>query len=157
MQDLLNEEEFLQPKTYNPWKRFIVFYGIAFLNMGAVYFILQTTYIDNLLYLRIISIFLASLCLIMPFLMVFHTKKNIHSKKSTIYKGVSLLMLTYLLTFHILQIIEYPDYFWDFIDNVISNLRDLVIFLFYGFFCSFLITVINKRKLKKLKTFEINN
>lgn len=151
MNDLLNEKDFVQSKSYNPWKRFLVFYGIAFLNMEAFYFILRASYIKSLLFVQIASILSASLFLALPFLMIFHTRKNIHLKQRTIYKGVGLLMLTYFLTNHILEFFNNPYYFSDLQNNIIFTLKDLSIYVFYGLLSSFLITVIIKRKIKNAK------
>ena len=152
MQDLLNEEHFITQNPYNPRKRFMVFYGIAALNMVLMYFLLESTYIERLLYLQIILIFLSSLCLLMPFIMAFHTRKNIHLKKETIYKGVILLMLSYFLTFHILDFIFNPYYFWNIQDDIMGNLSVLISFIFYGFMCSFIINAINKIKMRRMKS-----
>lgn len=158
MQNQLNEEDFLQPEFYNPWKRFIVFYGIAFLNMILMYFTLEKASFESALTLEIIIILLSALLfLVIPFIMVLHTPKSIYIKKSNIYVGISFLMVSYTLSFHVLDFNNNPYYLWELGSRIPYTLRNLAILILYGFICSYLITVINKRRLKKLKAFEINN
>lgn len=160
MQNLINEEDFVKPVKYNPWKRFVLFYGIAFLNMEVFYLIVQSTNFDSsksIILLQVTSFFSAILFLIMPFVMIFHTRKNIHLKQSTLYKGIGFLMLTYFLTHHILEIINNSNYFRDFGDNIGYTLKNLGMYTFYGLISSLIITPIIKKKLKRLSNTQKHN
>ncbi|RYJ44367.1 hypothetical protein [Flavobacterium beibuense] len=92
MQNLLNEEEFIQPKAYNPWRWFFLCYGIeisiVFLFNMILFFFGQPDMTLNIstiaLYICIGSIFL------LPFVITFGKKKNIYK---TQYKTILLAVM----------------------------------------------------------------
>ncbi len=143
MEDLLNEEEFITQKPYNPWRRFIVFYGIAALNMTILYLIMFS--LDDMSYnsqLILIPLFLAIPP--MPFIMIFHKKKNAFLKKFIIITAVSILMIVYFFTSLIMNIIHNWSYYL-YSSYIITSLRDLIISIAYGLFCCIIIIPIAGR------------
>ncbi|RYJ44366.1 hypothetical protein [Flavobacterium beibuense] len=113
MNDLLSEEEFLQPKPYNPWKRLIMFYSIAAIQtflLGLTIFLADDSGICILQ-----SVIYGACVLFIPFVLVFGNKKFILSKNSIIALGLLILNFVYSLLFFIPAIIgsvlnaNFPD------------------------------------------------
>lgn len=145
MDDLLNEEEFVQPQPYNPWKRFLVFYGIAILHMFSFYWIADN--LDKNIMNGIIGISIALLFLLMPFIMILHKKKMIYTLKKTIVGGICLLLFVYFCAFIATDVIENGIYFLIH-TGYLTNFLILCGFLGYGLLCSGIIILIINRKRK---------
>ena len=146
MDDLLNEEEFVQPQPYNPWKRFLVFYGIAILHMFSFYWMADN--LDKNIMNGIIGISIALLFLLMPFIMFFHKKKMIYTPNKTIVGGICLLLFVYFCAFIATDVIENGLYALYYIIHP-TNFIILSCFLGYGLLCSGIIILITNRKRKK--------
>lgn len=104
MQDLLNENEFIKSKTYNPWKRLIMFYSIAAMQtflLGLTIFLAGDSGICILQ-----SVIYGACVLFIPFVLVFGNKKFILSKNSIIALGLLILNIVYSLLFFIPAIIR---------------------------------------------------
>lgn len=146
MQDLLNEEEFLQTKTYNPWKRFIMFYIITFVNSCLFVSLLQSTIIISWAG-KTIVLFLAFTLLIIPFIMVFHSSKTTNLKNIKIFTAICILSVAFYLPIPFLDRMKNSLYYQT--ENLfLIVIKDFAYFLGYYIFC-FLIIILIKRIKKK--------
>lgn len=149
MNDLINEEEFIKSKFYNPWKRFILFYVLAILNIATTY--ATATYFENNIITAIIIISMALLFFAMPFIMIFHNKQIKHSSKKVIVSGIIILLLIYFFANIFLEILDnglfiilHLDYIFHF--TVLSCLTG------YALLCSgIIISIINRKRKKPYK------
>ena len=91
MQDLLNEEEFVQPKIYNPWKWFLMFYCLT------IAYILFTYFVGGLLKIQPENFVLFILTdFSLPFVMIFAKKQNILLPYKTIIAAVTGIYIIYI-------------------------------------------------------------
>lgn len=146
MNDLIKEEEFIKSKFHNPWKRFILFYVLAFLNIATTY--VTATFFENNIITAIIIISMVLLFFTMPFIMIFHKKEIMYSSKKNIASGICLLLFMYFLTYIATDVIENGLYFLLY-TGYLTNFLILCGFLGYGLLCSGIIILIINRKRKK--------
>jgi len=95
MNDLINEEEFLQSKPYNPWKWFLLFYGITigyFLCITLFKAILE----ENITFNIYVNLLFLITDLSLPFVMIFSKKRNMHLPYKTIIAAVTGLYVVFL-------------------------------------------------------------
>ncbi|HYD92399.1 MAG TPA: hypothetical protein VEA37_13045 [Flavobacterium sp.] len=98
MQDLINEEEFIAKKSdYNPWRRFGVFYGIAFVVVIVLCLIMIYAEFGNPDKDIFIGITVLGPPVILPFIMIFHTRKNQYLPYKIIILAILGLMQAYLI------------------------------------------------------------
>ena len=96
MQDLLDEEEFIEKKSdYNPWKRFGVFYGVAFIIVILLYYAFTYAGPQNLEVLAVLILFATPI--IIAFIMVFSKTKNILLPYKIIFLAILGLMGAYTM------------------------------------------------------------
>lgn len=146
MEDLLKEDEFFPKKdNYNPWRGFCVFYCVALVHFAGIFFMLEYINVTGALQ-KIISFILLSLVTTMPFTMIFHNKKNIHLPVKTILFSVSVLMTFYYVSHTLLDIFRGSASFYNWSYYLLSWFMMLI----YGAFCSVIILLIRKVRLKKL-------
>ena len=150
MEDLLKEEEFLAKKDdYNPWKGFMMFYGIA-----VLYFIIITylgKYVKGTGYGNIYTLFFGVFMISMPFLMIFSNRKNILLPKRTILISVCILTSLFFCLTVAVDLISNGDYMMIGFAPLIIYLQLYAITFVYGLICSGIILLIRWIKLKKLK------
>lgn len=149
MQDLLNEEDFITQKPYNPWKRFIVFYIIAFLNLFVLYLPMEFVKPP---YDKFIGIPLFFLIPAMPFVMAFHKKDIAFTTSRIQIIGTCLLMVVYFIAYIILDVIENGIYFLLY-TGYMTNFLILSGCVGYGLITSLIvIPLLRLRRKKILKT-----
>ena len=95
MEDLLNEEEFLNPVQLIPYKYFGTFCAIAILQLILGLVISTIEGLNDF----IIGLLLLLIPVIMPFVMVFMRKKNTLLPLKTIALGIALLLCMYYVPF----------------------------------------------------------
>ena len=145
MQDLLNEEEFIQSKPYNPWKRFMVFYGIAVLQTIVNFLIYHFNF-----YSKPLILFSFLITAVMPYIMIFEKRKTFHLPKKTILTAIIILMFVYSISHILGELIISNDLFPFFFYFIIMPITTLGIGIIYGLISFFVIWLIIKRK-KALK------
>ncbi|WP_417351096.1 hypothetical protein [Flavobacterium alkalisoli] len=101
MQDLLNENEFIQTKTYNPWKRYMIFYIIATVHAVLIFITTLFNEPENIATLFSCTLYFIS-PLIVPFILALGKKNFIKSGLVTTILGVALLNFIYPLLFIII-------------------------------------------------------
>lgn len=148
MQDLINEEEFLPQKdNYNPWKGFMVFYGII-----IICYIIGTYISDHAQNTELswfLIILFAAIILTSPFVMIFYKKMNLLLPVKTIIIAESLLIS---IIYCLVMVKELLSHFVSINPDFLSLcLQRFVTHFSYGFFCTCIILLIRNRKLKKLK------
>jgi len=155
MQDLLNEEEFIKEKPYNPWKSFRLFYAIAAAEVLLFYgirMVLRDTFgITNSLALAI-AFNLLPLCTAL--FMFYHRKENFLLKTKTILLGLLGLVSVYALMVSVGGIIAMREYLgyisiWDHILIQLTGFAGTI--LFHHIICSVVILIIAARRKKKFK------
>lgn len=146
MENLINEQDFVKPVKYNPWKRFVLFYVLAILNIATIY--VTATFFENNIITAIIIMSMVLLFFTMPFIMIFHKKEIMYSSKKTIASGICLLLFMYFLTYIATDVIENGLYFLLY-TGYLTNFLILCVFLGYGLLCSGIILLIINRKRKK--------
>ena len=91
MQDLLNEEEFIQPKIYNPWRWFLLFYCFI------IAYILFTYFVGGLLKIQPENFVLFMMTdFTLPFVMIFAKKQNILLPYKTIIAALTGIYIIYI-------------------------------------------------------------
>ncbi|WP_417367008.1 hypothetical protein [Flavobacterium beibuense] len=146
MNDLINEEEFIKSKFYNPWRRFIFFYVLAILNIATIY--ATATYFENNIITAIIIISMVLLFFTMPFIMIFHNKQIKYSSKKAIVSGIIILLLIYFFANIFLEILD-NGLFIVLHLNYIFHFIVLSCLIGYALLCSGIIILIINRKRKK--------
>lgn len=95
MNDLINEEEFIKPVKYKPWKWFFLFYGIVigyFLCITLFKAILE----ENITFNIYVNLLFLIADLSLPFVMIFSKKGNMHLPYKTIIAAVTGLYVVFL-------------------------------------------------------------
>lgn len=146
MNDLINEQDFVNPVKYNPWKRFVLFYVLAFLNIATTY--VTATFFENNIITAIIITSMVLLFFTMPFIMIFHKKEIMYSSKKTIVSGISILMLIYFFANIFLEILD-NGLFIVLHLNYIFHFTVLSCLIGYALLYSGIIILIINRKRKK--------
>ena len=158
MQDLLNEEEFVAKKAYNPWKTFRLFYAIAAAEVFVFYGI--RTALSNLFsinYSLLLSLSFNLLPLVTALFMFYYRKENFLIKTKTILLGLLGLVSVYALIVSLgtLWLFEKYSYLFSLSEKILMQLTSFAsTILFHMFVCSIVILIIaarHKRK-SKLKT-----
>ncbi|QEE49939.1 hypothetical protein FUA48_10210 [Flavobacterium alkalisoli] len=91
MQDLINEEEFVHSKPYNPWKWFLMFYCLT------IAYILFTYFVGGLLKIQPENFVLFMMTdFTLPFVMIFAKKQNILLPYKTIIAAVTGIYIIYI-------------------------------------------------------------
>lgn len=149
MQNLLNEEEFIQTKPYNPWKRFKRSYLIAFFHACFIYSCTIFGKPENGLIM--IGTLIYFICPItVPFFIVFRKKLFVNTNAGTIVLGISLLNIIYSLLFIMVIWLRGQYIFID--DSPMTIALGIVLFIFI---CTLLtiaiIVVIRAILIKRLK------
>ncbi|KGO81568.1 hypothetical protein Q763_07950 [Flavobacterium beibuense F44-8] len=93
MNDLINEEEFIKPEKDNPWKWFLLFYGIV-IGYLLCKFLFKAILKENSTY--VYPLF-AITDFALPFVMIFTKKKNIYLPYKNIIVAVTGVYVIYLL------------------------------------------------------------
>lgn len=157
MQNLLNEQDFIKPVKYNPWKWFIACYAALFVLIGLVVSILNfIPYRTTTITTTAMIVFITT----SPFIMVFGKKKTIyHTDYPTLITAVALMAFnSWFFTLLHLRIGEaiklndfsllLPGYFFKGID-----FTGLLVLMAYGAVSFIIIFFIVRHKRKKaLKT-----
>lgn len=153
MQDLLNEEEFTQQINYNPWKRFLVFYGIAVVHIFLTYFFSRNVEMQTARPYIILSLLII---LVMPFFMILDHKKVMHCSKTVILQGIQLLMSIYYVASITADLAKDGFYrafdFW----YIKMTLYGFLVTLSYGFFCYCCIWLILRYKKRRKKVTKVS-
>ncbi|WP_330443403.1 hypothetical protein [Flavobacterium sp. C4GT6] len=93
MNDLINEEEFIKPIKYNPWKWFLLFYGVV-IGYLICKFLFKAILKENSTY--VYPLF-AITDFALPFVMIFTKKENMHLPYKNIIVTVTGVYVIYLL------------------------------------------------------------
>lgn len=149
MEDLLNEEEFIKPEKYNPWKWFITYYLITIGCLILHFIITEYTFTKNF------SVIIFTLFLILsPYILVFTKKYNIHKAKYfTIFQAI--IFFYAFSWFLIVSINGLRDFFLYKDANYIFNpftyetIGASLIFIIYSIFSFIIIYFILRYKRKK--------
>lgn len=145
MEDLLKEEEFVRKDSYNPWKGFVVFYVATFVLCWIIFLQSKTEYPMKI----IVNILLGLSLLAIPFVMIFHNKRNIFLSVGTIIFSISISMSVVFLAYTIIDVFNDGIYFL--INDPKFYFQAWGIMLLYGLLCSgiiFGIRAIKKRRVK---------
>lgn len=103
MEDLLNEDDFLQKPKYNPWPRFLLFYGIEVLAFIAIILLMMLADI-NVGTLAIITMVFLPL-LLAPIMILSNKKYTQISDRQAVW-GMLILFLIYLTPFTYSLLVE---------------------------------------------------
>ncbi|MFL9836824.1 hypothetical protein ABS768_04895 [Flavobacterium sp. ST-75] len=149
MQDLINEEEFIKPVKYNPWKWFKRSYLIALFQACFIYSCTIFGKPENGLIM--IGTLIYFICPItVPFFIVFRKKLFANTSLGTIVLGILILNLVYSSLFIMVMWLRGQYIFVD--DSPMTIALGIVLFIF---FCTLLtipiIIVIRAILIKKLK------
>lgn len=152
MTNLLNEEEFIKPKAYKPWKWFLLWYGLMLL-LTTFFLIINGNLADNFdeLAYNIISYSFTAIKLSFPFLMIFGKKENIMLPYSTLLLallGMYIITIVYLIT---VTFLLYGGFDMDFFINFILKgyLYDFLVYKIPTIIIIFLIVIYKRKKALK--------
>lgn len=93
MQNLINEEDFVKPVKYNPWKWFLLFYGIV-TGYLLCKFLFKAILKENSTY---VAPLFAITEFVLPFIMIFTKKQYTYLPYKTIIAAVTGIYAIYLL------------------------------------------------------------
>lgn len=93
MQNLINEEDFVKPVKYNPWKWFLLFYGIV-IGYLLCKFLFKAILKENSTY---VNPLFAITEFVLPFIMIFAKKQHAYLPYKTIIAAVTGIYAIYLL------------------------------------------------------------
>lgn len=144
MQNLLNEEDFLQQTHYNPFKRFLVFCGIAIVHIAVTYFFTGKVEGNTARPYIFLSLFVM---LVMPFFMILDDKKVQQCRPVIILQGIQLLMGVYFFANFAATLALNNFTFSLFYLN--SYIYVFLCFILYGFFCFGCIWLVLRYKKRK--------
>jgi len=148
MQDLLNEEEFIEKKTdYNPWRRFGVFYGISSAII-LTYFIYTEVTSDIVTDAILVGIIWAN-PILMSFVMVFSKKSIYNLPFKAILIGIEGLMAACYITLLFVAIIDVKTEMFTLV-NLKVSFYILAVFMGLGLLCFALMYPILRYRRKRL-------
>lgn len=153
MEDLIKQEEFLVKKEYYPWKRLALFYFVGWLEAVGIY-IFSLGYSEfPEIFDPVMNIYFLS-AFIMPFIMVFSSRKMWLLPRLKIVVSLALLMMVYFFAFVLFHPVfgsplfsSIPEY---------SSLTYFVLFLFSSVYLIvtliilYVISLLNRRNTKRL-------
>lgn len=99
MQNLLNEQDFVKPVKYNPWKWFLLFYGIV-IGYLICKFLFKAILKENITY---VGPLFAITDFALPFVMIFAKKENIYVHYKTIIVAITGIYVI-LLSVQLIQV-----------------------------------------------------
>ncbi|MUV02229.1 hypothetical protein GN157_00765 [Flavobacterium rakeshii] len=167
MNDLINEQDFVKPVKYNPWKWFITCYGILFVLVAVQTYSRYIIPYSSKWYsfYRVSMMFVASGIIIAPFIMVFGKKDTIyHTNYPTLVTSIAIMLFNswFFIVLHrnIYEAIKLndfslllPGYFFRRLD-----FTGLLFLMAYGAVSFIIIFFIVRHKRKKAsKTFKAHN
>ena len=154
MQNLLNEEEFLTAKPYNPWKWFLLFYGIAILHISINFLVYIFMPVNTAALLNVSILFI----ILMPYIMILTKKEHTHLKGTTILFSIIILMVVYAFTYITEEAFFSRNTFIRESVFLPLLLVSLSVSLIYSLISYFIIYLVLKYKRKKVsKTFKAHN
>lgn len=93
MNDLINEQDFVKPVKYKPWKWFLLFYGIV-IGYLLCKFLFKAILKENITY---VAPLFAITEFVLPFIMIFTKKQHAYLPYKTIIAAVTGIYAIYLL------------------------------------------------------------
>lgn len=153
MEDLIKEEEFLVKKEYNPWKRLAFFYFVGLLEAVGIYiFTLGYSEFPEI-FDPVMNIYFLS-AFIMPFIMIFSSRKIWLLPRLKIVVSLTLLMMVYFFAF----VLFHPVFGSQLFSSIseYSSLTYFVLFLFSSVYLIvtliilYVISLLNRRNTKRL-------
>lgn len=154
MQDLLNEEEFIREKPYNPWKSFRLFYAIAVaevLIMTLIYKLFESY--DSVTYIALAIIY-NLLPVVTSILMFYYRKENFLVPVQVKLLGILGFTFSFALVNFLIRIIFMFgfDSWRGYLDVILIQLVSIAIFwVAVTILSSVIILIIAARRKKKFK------
>ena len=149
MEDLLREEDFIQQKTFNPWKRFKLFYLITLGHVLIIYCCAILGDTENTA--TIISCFAYFISpLLIPFIVVFGKQEFTVLNKKFLAFGLLTLNLIYSFSFLIVAIITERKIF-DMDDHIMVSFQVSAFILALYVVTTPLIFILRLFVIKKIK------